>query len=441
MVNNYQQKESSKMRICWTKGEGKKALEYIIQRRKENASFTVIADEVNHRFRLKKPVTRSAVRHAYLKYVADNIENDLHTTTNTEEIVSIYDQIEKEENEENEIEEVIRQAKEKARRERDKRIMQKLLKERGATELIIEMFKEQIQAYEWMDIQPPEPVNIFPKTEEALLLFSDAQIGEHITLEETNGLGEYNIHIFKKRMDSLVKQIREFTYIHQLAHNIDTLNIFMLGDNVDGIGIYPGQVHYLDALVIDQMLIGSEKIAESLLKLLGTFKKIKITGIVGNHGRIGRKGENPSYVNFDYLLYKMLERLLINYKDRIEWHIPKSNWTLTHIGKVGFLLLHGDTVKAWNGIPYYGIDRADARLTKMLSAHGKTYQYLCMGHHHNPGDVDSANGEKILNGTMVGGSLFSINQLHTTSRPSQWFFGVDPEKGITWRYKILLDEE
>jgi hypothetical protein len=430
------------MRICWTKGEGKRALEYIIQRRKENASFSVIADEVNRRFRLEKPVTRSAVRHAYLSYAENDIEtNNKQAVTDSEEIVSMYEEINEEWNEEKEIEEAIQQAKEKARQERDKRIMQRLLKERGATELIIEMFKEQIQAYEWMDIQPPEPVRIPKKKEEALLLFSDAQIGEFITLEDTNGLGEYNIDIFKQRMDLLVQKVREYTEIQKLASNIETLNIFMLGDNVDGIGIYPGQVHHLDALVIDQILIGAEKIAESLLKLLGTFKKIKIKAIVGNHGRIGRKGENPSYVNFDYLLYKMLEQLLINYKNQIEWAIPKSNWTLASIGNVNFLLLHGDTIKAWNGIPYYGIDRADARLTKMLSAHGKTYQYLCMGHHHNPGDVDSANGEKILNGTMVGGSLFSINQLHTTSRPSQWFFGVDPEKGITWRYKILLDEE
>jgi hypothetical protein len=427
----------------WRSDDGLKGLKILIKRRKEGKTYQEIADEINQTLSLH--VTSESLRHAYRRHYQWYINEyqskeilEMNEQLKQAETTSIEEEIDIEK----EAEETIQKAKEEARKERDRRILQKLLKERAATELIIDMFKEQIKAFEWMNINPPEPVNIIPKTEEALLLFSDAQIGENITLEDTNGIGEYNIHIFKERMDRLVKDIRELTYIHQLAHRIDTLNIFMLGDNVDGIGIYPGQVHHLDALVIDQMLIGSEKIAESLLKLLGTFKKIKITGIVGNHGRIGRKGENPSYVNFDYLLYKMLERLLINYKDRIEWHIPKSNWTLTNIGNAGFLLLHGDTIKAWNGIPYYGIDRADARLTKMLAAFGKTYQYLCLGHHHNPGDVDSPNGEKILNGTMVGGSSFSINQLHTTSRPSQWFFGVDPEKGrITWRYKILLDEE
>jgi hypothetical protein len=341
--------------------------------------------------------------------------------------------------EEAEIEQAIIEAREKARKDRDERLLKKLLKERGRTELLIETFKECIQALPAVDIKPPEPVEIKPVKEEALLLFSDAQIGEEITLEETNGIGEYNIHIFKNRMKRLTDRVREIGKAQSLVHPIKTLNIAMLGDNVDGINIYRGQEHHLDLFVIDQVLIGCIEIAKSLIELLDTFEKIRITGIVGNHGRIGRKGENPSHINWDFLMYKFLEIMLQNYKHRIEWNIPISNWTIVEIMGNNFLYLHGDTIKAWNGLPYYGIDRADSRLTKMLSAHGRYYKYMCLGHHHNPADIDSPGGEKILNGTMVGGSTFSINTLHTSSRPSQWFFGVN-EKGISWRYKILLDE-
>jgi hypothetical protein len=368
---------------------------------------------------------------------AAEISTDIH-----EDAIDMMKEVYKE-NEttpEEEDNEAIREAREKAKKDRDNRLLKKLLKERGTTEMIVEMFENTIQAYEWQKIEPPTPIKVVAKQEEALLLFSDAQIGEEIKKEDTNGFGEYNLQIFSERMDKLVDEAREIVHEQSFSRRIDTLNIAMLGDNVDGLGIYRGQEHHLDALVVEQFLFATEKIAQSILKLLSSFSHINIWGIVGNHGRIGRKGENPSHVNWDYLLYKNLELLLKNYSDRINWNIPKSNWTLAEINGQGFLLLHGDTIKGWNGIPYYGIDRADSRLTKMLSAFGKTYRYLCLGHHHNPGDMDSPNGEKILNGTMVGGSDFSINQLHTSSRPSQWFFGVDEKRGITWRHKILLDE-
>jgi len=350
-----------------------------------------------------------------------------------------YTEIDIDIDEEAELQQAIEEAKEKARAERDRRIINKLLKERGRTELLLETISNAIVAFPLPDPVIPPPIRTVQTEEENVLLFSDAQIGEEIKPDDTNGFGEYNIEIFKHRMQKLTNEVRRIN--EELKHPNSVLNILMLGDNVDGIGIYRGQEHHLDALVVDQFLIGVHEIGKSIIQLLGSFEKLRIWCIVGNHGRIGRKGENPSWINWDYVLYKTLEMLLANYNDRIEWHIPKSNWTLAEINGHGWLLLHGDTIKAWNSIPYYGIDRADSRLTKMLSAKGKTFRYLVLGHHHNPGDVDSPGGEKILNGTMVGGSDFSINQLHTSSRPSQWYFGVDRKRGITWRHKILLDED
>lgn len=370
-------------------------------------------------------ITDRSLEYALVKYghtVRPNIEYD------------------EEMNEEKRIRAVINEAKLKAEEEFQKKLTQQLLKERGRTELILETFRQYLQAMPAPELPPKRKIKKKPSKEEALLLFSDAQIGQKVSLEETNGLGYYDIHVFKKRMQKLVDHIKYYTHIQSAINPITKLNIFMLGDNVEGINIFKGQIHHLDVLIVDQFFEGIKTISKALIQLLDDFEEIEIWGIVGNHGRMGRKGENPTYINWDFLLYKTLEMMLVNYKDKIKWNIPLSNWTIAEIRNNSFLLLHGDTIKAWNGLPYYGIDRADSRLTAMLSAHGKKYRYLCMGHHHNPADIDSPGGEKILNGTMVGGSSFSINQLHTSSRPSQWFFGVN-DRGISWRYKILLDDE
>ncbi|WP_067923703.1 hypothetical protein [Alicyclobacillus shizuokensis] len=409
------------MSWTWTSEEGRRALQKAIELREDGLSYNQVATIINSSFDAR--VTGEAVRRALHRH-GHLLEPSLNP----------------EEDDEEAIRRMIEDAKEKAREERDKKLVSQLLRERGRTELILETFRNCIEAFPKVKLQPPKPVALRKDPEEALLLFSDAQIGEKITLEETNGLGAYNIDIFQHRMRHLTNEVRRIAREQSLAHPIRKLNIAMLGDNVDGINVYRGQVHHLDVMIVDQFLIGTWEIAKSLVALLDTFDEIEIWGIVGNHGRIGKKGENPSHINWDYIMYKIMKRLLDeNYGDRIKWNIPVSNWTLAEINGHNFLFLHGDTIKGWNGLPYYGIDRADSRLTKMLAAHGRFFRYLCLGHHHNPAEIDSPGGEKILNGTMVGGSEFSINQLHTSSLPSQWFFGVSQEQGITWRHKILLN--
>ena len=75
-----------------------------------------------------------------------------------------------------------------------------------------------------------------------------------------------------------------------------------------------------------------------------------------------------------------------------------------------------------------------------MNSQDKQFDYLTIGHFHNPATVDGARGEKIINGAWAGGSFFSLKVLQTASRPSQYFFGVTPKHGISWRYKVYLDE-
>jgi hypothetical protein len=418
----------------WKSDEGKQLLRIAEQAKQKGHTYSEIA-------KMLKKKLDFEVHPEALRFAMKRKEKEEQNTLYKKKIVMSESKEEEfeEESWQEEYEEKIQAEKEKAIKQKEKRLLNTLLKERAKTEIMIETVRECISAFPAPKAVKEKPVRKDREKEEALLLFSDAQLGEEIKLEDTNGFGEYNVDIFKSRMDYLSDEIRRIAEVQQT--NIERLNIFMLGDNVDGLGIYRGQDHHLDVLVVDQVLIGAEQIAKNLIECLSTFERIRIWGIVGNHGRVGKKGEYPTTVNWDYVLYKMLEKMLENYSDRIEWIIPKSNWCIADVCGQNFLLIHGDTIKGWNGLPYYGIDRADSRLKTMLASKGQNFRYMCLGHHHNPADIDSPAGEKILNGTMVGGSDFSINILHTSSRPSQWYFGVKPKKGITWRYKILLDEE
>jgi hypothetical protein len=123
---------------------------------------------------------------------------------------------------------------------------------------------------------------------------------------------------------------------------------------------------------------------------------------------------------------------------RIKFYIPKAWWIIANVRGWDFLLLHGEDIKAWNGIPYYGVDRADARYTLLLQTINKSYHYMCCAHHHSHAEIDRPVGEKLINGAWPGGSMYSYKSLNTSSVPSQLFFGVHERKGITWRYKLTM---
>ena len=169
-----------------------------------------------------------------------------------------------------------------------------------------------------------------------------------------------------------------------------------------------GQAQHTDQDLYNQMFFLAEQICKLLVELLGLFDEIEFTGVGGNHGRIGKKGENPHWVNWDVYLYKYLEARLQNYK-RIKFNIPLW-WYLDTIQGHNFLLLHGDDIKAWNGLPYYGIDRADAKWTKLLNSKNLRYDYIELGHFHQPTELPSVAGEKFINGCWPGGSIFALKK-------------------------------
>ena len=178
---------------------------------------------------------------------------------------------------------------------------------------------------------------------------------------------------------------------------------------VEGMGIFEGQAQHTDQDLYNQMFNLAELLVWFIQELLYLFDEIEFSGVGGNHGRVGKKGENPHFVNWDVYLYKYIAARLQGY-EQVKFNIPLSWWYLDTIQGWNFLLLHGDDIKSWNGLPYYGIDRADARWTKLLNSKNMHYTYLELGHFHAPTELPSVDGEKIINGCWPGGSIFALKK-------------------------------
>lgn len=306
-------------------------------------------------------------------------------------------------------------------------------------EIIGENILRAVQAFPPPKTPPAEKLlfNKKHEPEEMVLLWSDCQIGQIVDQQESGGLGAYNVDIFLERLEFLKTSLKKIFEIHLDNTPYPVFNIFFLGDIVEGSTIFPGQERQTDMHVVEQVMFAVDRIAEFAAWVAALYPwKVKCFCVVGNHGRVGKKGEQSPLNNFDHLVYWIMAEKLKNIPS-VEFHISKSWWMLAERTKHTFLLVHGDDIRAWMGIPYYGIERSESRYQKMLGRAGEGFHYFCCGHHHQEAAIKS---RIFANGSWVGGSEFSIKTLQVAGAPSQLLFSVHPMFGVTWERNLQLQD-
>jgi hypothetical protein len=291
-------------------------------------------------------------------------------------------------------------------------------------------------------IVPPTRFRINRKvsrsTEHMVLLLSDMHVGLDFSKADTGGLNEYNVDVFKRRAKNLQKGLIEIYGYQSGSVNLPELHVICLGDLVQGsnLGGNWGPAHTREN-VIDQARIAEVAISEMVSTWSRVFDRLHFYGVVGNHGRAGatKNSDKPS-VNFETLVYD-------NLKIRLERHrnvsVEGSDtwWGQKAINGLEFAWVHGDSM----GGNLSSITRDDLKIQSvLLEKTKKPFNVLCLGHHHNHMMIQRPYGNLIVNGSFVGGDMYSMQELSTTSRSSQVLMGVNP-KGITFTYPLDLDRE
>ena len=275
------------------------------------------------------------------------------------------------------------------------------------------------------------------KPETAVALVSDYHIGEVVSIEETGGLAHYDFDTFTRRWQYHVDSIGGIVFGKLTGYDIPRLRIAMLGDMVSGI-IHEELVDTAEGTVMEWVIDGAHVVAQGIRQLAAEFAHIDVDCVVGYHGRMSKQVRfKQRYVNWDYLFYHFV-RLELADQHNVAFTIPKSFYMLAEVEGHGILLLHGDNIKSWNGVPWYGINRAVTNLSALLHAQKRTFSMVNLGHFHNAGTLDRIDSELILNGSAIGGNEFSIGALFTSNQPRQVLYGMHPEHGRTWQYSLDL---
>lgn len=291
-------------------------------------------------------------------------------------------------------------------------------------------------------IEPPKvnAVKHDGEIEDIVVLISDCQLGQKIDEDEMGGLNAYDIYTFTQRLWLYLRRVKEIVAERRAAgKQVRRIHVWLLGDIIEGETIYNGQVHHIEQNVFDQSITASELLSRFITELLTLDAEVEVETIIGNHGRIGKKGDTALRVNFDNVVYEYI-RLRTQHLPRLKFNGPhKSWWRLVSVLGWKFHLSHGDDVKSWAGIPFYGLARAFLNDYILLAQMKEQFTYWVAGDKHTQFNMDMGVGEIISNSNFVGTSLFSAKALSKGGRPNQTVFGVTELEGVTWRRPVYLD--
>ena len=276
--------------------------------------------------------------------------------------------------------------------------------------------------------------------ETPILSLSDIHGTQIVLPERVQGLEDYNFHVTCKRAEVIVDSTISFLFENMSNYIFEELWIFVKGD------LTPGEIHgmtqhteyrndFKNAMAVGELL------AQMVQDLLRYFKVIRMVAVPGNHGRRSRRKDyHGAHNNWDYLTMVYARARLLPYieEGRLEISIPDTYTVGVCVLGWNHIINHGDDIRSWNSIPWYGIERKTRRMTALSPATGIMPHYFWFGHFHQDAQQQHPAGETFINGKWLATDEFAVEAMAGYSEPRQWLVGVHKNRGVSWRVPLQL---
>jgi hypothetical protein len=239
------------------------------------------------------------------------------------------------------------------------------------------------------------------------LLLSDFHIGKRV--QDLNGEHLYNMEIglsrLKRTPSLLLSKLPDPT-------EIDELVVLLIGDHIDGEGIYPSQEIIVETHAFNQVKPVARVLWQVLQELLQTFPSLRVITTRGNHGRTGQSKES----NWDNALFFTLEIMADMEGDP---NLSIKNYFKGH---------STFEVKGWKGLIRHWaplqIETAAGRARISGWEYMHNFDIFCTGHWHHP-SWQVYHGKSVFrNGSLIGKDEYS-EELGLGDPPCQLAFTVD----------------
>ena len=262
----------------------------------------------------------------------------------------------------------------------------------------------------------------------AVAAFGDWHIGEVIDPEETEGYNIYNYEVARSRLfDIYMPAFLNYIDTQRKGYKIDNLVVTLLGDMVSG-EIHDEFIRTNEFPPPVAAAKAGDLAAELISKLSQSFSNVRCECVTAdNHGRLDRKKpcKQRGERNWNYVVYHIAETALAKHSS-ISFNRPKSIQYIMEVEGWRVLIEHGDNVRAWMGLPWYGWQRKKGREAWKRQQMGDRFDYMLVGHWHVPVRPFP---EMFVNGCLAGASEYD-GAAGRFANPSQTVFLIHKKHGV-----------
>lgn len=245
----------------------------------------------------------------------------------------------------------------------------------------------------------------------------------------------YNVDVTAEVLERVYETVDRLVRLKRKSRPIDEFFDLDVGDMVDGQLIFKTHPFHVDhrASFARAQVNGLRELIVPKMKTLSRrgFKRYNIVSCGGNHGRTSMWSHEAD--NYDLMLSDDYGLVFRNDKIIKVSTLNRRPDRITIKGH-DFMLYHGQTIKMYMKIPWYGI----MQRVKDWAFHEPPFYGAIFGHFHGYGKMREAGRVVLLNGTAVVDDDFSREVIGRRGEPVWHLFGVHPEKGITWSYDLYL---
>lgn len=299
---------------------------------------------------------------------------------------------------------------------------------------------------EGADLEPPQwltPEKVSKKHEAIpVMMLTDVHWDEVIKPEQVDFVNAYDRGIAQKRLRRAFERSIQVTRDYVSGVTYTGFQLLLGGDLFSGL-IHEELRESNRATIIEGVLSLTPELLAGINLLSEHFGRVHIESVVGNHGRRTQRprAKDRAQDNFDWLVYKLLQRELGGRKD-VTMRVADATDAEFRVHGVRYLLTHGDQFRGGTGISaaLAPLLLGAHRKTRRQAAAGRPYDVMIMGHWHTSLWLPSWG--VIVGGSVVGYSEFAYQANLPPEQPQCDLWLNTPERGITMHAPVfLLDRE
>lgn len=306
---------------------------------------------------------------------------------------------------------------------------------------VFEIFNNQIEKYV-CGLKPVKCLTDYSKNKKveiANLILSDMHIGKlnkiyypPLQKEITTYNDEIRTRMLQRYLDSIV----EIISMQKSSYYFEKLNIFLLGDLIDGDGyVFEGQEFKITKIAGEQVWDAVRDFAFLINELTKLFPKVEVFCLVGNHSMAtnNRKADMPVENYLEYHIYKTLELMFKTAKnDKVTITVPTSRYYSTKVYNHLFYMTHGD--ETGGGAKTTRIRKAK---DTYINLPDEKYDVYMLGHFHSlEKDPIGDKGTLLTNGAWIPFDDYARKLYGIYTEPKQWFFSTNKVRPITLAFEL-----